>query len=148
MSKTSLNAVKVAKIVSEKIRNGEKVVLSEAVKQAGYSRSVQRSPHQVTSTDAYKVAFALENKQIVEGIDKELARLQVAMSKKDLDKEEYKVQIQATDTLIKNKQLLSGHATANVGIAISISEHIANKYSETITEQDKDSKDTPQNGST
>jgi hypothetical protein len=148
MSRTSLNAVKVAKIVSETLRKGEKVVLSEAIKEAGYSVSTSRKPELVTGTDSYKVAFALENKAIVKDIDRDIVRIQQAFAEKNLTKEKAKTLTDMLDTLIKNKQLLSGHATANVGIAISISEHIANKYSETITEQDKDSKDTPQNGST
>jgi len=141
----SINATVFAQKVSGSLRANKIVNKRKLALEAGYAPSVADKPSMITKTKSYKVAFALENKQILENIDKDIAKAQEALSRKNLDKEEYKTIIQSLDTLIKNKQLLSGGATANVGVAISISEHIAGKYGE---KQVNNSDAPTENGST
>lgn len=130
-----------AQKISANIRKGKRTILYDAIKSVGYPHSVARKPKLVTETLAFKKAFALENKDIVQGLDLEIARIQLALSRKNLSKEEYKTLVQAFDIQVKNKQLLSGGSTANVAIKVAISEHIAGKY-------DKSPSDDVENGST
>ena len=141
MAGNSNNPKIVAHIIAENIRHRKRVVLGEAIKQAGYSLSVQKHPDRVLDTKTFKEAFALESKQIVKDIDRDIVRIQSAFAKKNLTKEKAKTLTDMLDTLIKNKQLLSGGSTANVGIAVSISEHIANKYRNTNEEVSNKSSD-------
>lgn len=142
----SILAQRAAIKMSEAIRRGDnKITKGEILRSVGYSRKTSLRPKQVTETQAFKKTFALENKAIVEVIDKEISRVQAAMAEKNLSKEEFKTLVSSLDTLIKNKQLLSGGATANVGISIAISEHVASKYAK-VPQKDDDVK--TQNGST
>lgn len=126
----SINAQRLAREISATIRKGKKVVLARSLKKVGYAHSVSRKPNLITNTVAFKKAFALENIDILAGIDKDIARMQLALAQKNLNKEEAKTLVTMLDTLIKNKQLLSGGATANIGISIAISEHVAGKYAD------------------
>lgn len=130
-----------AQKISANIRKGKRTVLYDAIKSVGYPHSVARKPKLVTETLAFKKAFALESKDIVKELDKEIVRIQLAMADKNLSKEEYKTLVQAFDVQVKNKQLLSGGSTSNVAIKVAISEHIADKY-------DKNDDDSVKNGST
>lgn len=116
------------------MRNQDGKSLGQLAIESGYAPSVGRRPRQVTNTKAYKIAFALENKEIVDKIDRDIARFQEALVGKNLKKEETRVIVSSLDTLIKNKQLLSGNATANVGVNIAISEHIAEKYNKSAVD--------------
>ena len=120
-----------AQKVSSQIKRGKKVVPTQLAREVGYAPSSAARITQITDTKSYKIAFALETKEIVDKIDRDIARTQEAMNAKNLRKEEYKTLVQSLDTLIKNKQLLSGGSTANVAIKVAISEHIAGKYDKT-----------------
>lgn len=124
----SINAQVFARKVSDTIRAGKIVNKGKLAVESGYAPSVAERPSQITATKSYKIAFALENKEIVDKIDRDIARTQEAMASKNLRKEEYKTLVASMDTLIKNKQLLSGGSTANIAIKVAISEHIAGKY--------------------
>ncbi len=124
----SINAQRVAQKISAEVRKGKKVLMSEVIRSFGYAESVARHPDRITSTKAFQKAWNMEIKDILAGIDREIADVQGAMARKNLNKEEYKTLVTAFDTLIKNKQLLSGGSTANVAMKIEISEHVAGKY--------------------
>lgn len=141
----SISAQVLARKVSDTIRQGKRVKLKDLAIEAGYSKSSASRPQQITRTKSYQVAFALETKDIVDKIDRDIARFQEALASKKLKKEDTKTIVQSLDILIKNRQLLSGGATANVGLSIAISEHVAGKYAKT-PQNDGDVKS--QNGST
>lgn len=101
---------------------------TQLAREVGYAPSSANRITQITNTKSYKIAFALENKEIVDKIDRDISRYQEALASKNLSREKAKDIVSAMDTLIKNKQLLSGGSTANVAIKVAISEHIAGKY--------------------
>jgi hypothetical protein len=139
----SVNAQKLAHKITENLRLGKKTVLSKEMLAIGYSVQTSTKPKNVTETKSFKTALAMEQKAIVANIDSDIARVQQAFATKNLTKEKAKTLTDMLDTLIKNKQLLSGGATANVGIAISISEHVAGKYGNTSADMSNESpKDT------
>lgn len=144
----SINAQLFAQKVSETLRKGKKVNKGKLALESGYSLEVSKKPHMITKTKSYQVAFALENKEIVDKIDRDIARIQQAIASKNLKKEELKTLVTSLDTFIKNKQLLSGGATANVGLSIAISEKIANKYADVSNDTAKSSSSDTDNGST
>lgn len=117
-----------AQKVSSQIKKGKKVVPTQLAREVGYAPSSANRITQITNTKSYKIAFALENKEIVDKVDRDIAKVQEAMGAKNLRKEEYKTLVQSLDTLIKNKQLLSGGSTANVAIKVAVSEHLIGKY--------------------
>lgn len=134
----SINAQVFARKVSEKIRAGERVNKKQLAIESGYSPLTAIRSTQITNSKSYKVAFALENKEIVDKIDRDIARFQQALAGKNLKKEETKTIVSSLDTLIKNKQLLSGGSTGNIAMKVEISEHINNKYaSEDDKKEDK-----------
>lgn len=134
----SINATIFARKISDTLRQGKIVNRRKLAKESGYKDSVASSPTLITNTKSFKVAFALEQKDIVEKIDRDIARVQEALGSKNLKKEEAKTLTTMLDTFIKNKQLLSGGSTANIGISIAISEHVAGKYAQ---QQDSVSKE-------
>lgn len=103
----SLNAQKFANKVSEKVLKGELVNLGKIAREVGYSESVAKAPSHITNTKTYRTVA----KPLIEGLQSEIERVKLAMSKKDLCDEEYKVLVYSLDVLTKNYQLLSGGAT-------------------------------------
>ena len=111
----SENAKKVARKVSENLRNGKKVILGEIIREVGYSDSVSKSPTIVTETDSYKEEIS----PIVNRWAKERDRLTAELEKRDLSKERYETVMKSIDIVTKNIQLLSGGATEKVTINLS-----------------------------
>ncbi len=107
----SINATVVAQKVSETIRRKKKVVLGDIIVDSGYSKETSLKPKLVTSTMAYKKALDVERKPLIERLDKEINAIELALSKKDKSKEEYRTLVGSLDIMIKNRQLLSGGAT-------------------------------------
>lgn len=107
----SINAQNAAKKVSETIRRRKKVEIGKILKEVGYSQAVADSPQRVTNTKSYQNELATEKKSILENLELEIARLQAAIARKNLDHEEYRTLVGALDISVKNKQLLSGGAT-------------------------------------
>lgn len=107
----SINAQKVAQKVQERIKKGQKVVLKEIIREAGYSEATSERPSSVTDLQSYKKAMEVERLPIIAGLQEEIARIKLAMARRNLDKEEYRVLTYSLDTLTKNYQLLSGGAT-------------------------------------
>lgn len=129
----SLNAQLVAGEIARKIRKGQKVSVSRIMREVGYSANTA-SRLGVTKTKAFQTALALETKDIVADLDRELREIQIALANKDKNSEDYKTLIASMDVIIKNKQLLSGGSTENVGIQIAISEHVAGKYNKSASD--------------
>lgn len=121
-----------AQKVSSQIKKGKKVVPTQLAREVGYAPSSANRITQITNTKSYKIAFALENKEIVDKIDRDIAKIQEAMASKNLRKEELKTLVGSLDILIKNKQLLSGGSTANVAVKVAVSEHIMGKYDSNV----------------
>lgn len=107
----SISAQQVALKVSETIRKGKKVVLGKAITEVGYSLSTSLKPSLVTNTKSYKTALELERKPLIERLDREIDAIELALSKKDKNKEEYRILVGSLDIMVKNRQLLSGGAT-------------------------------------
>lgn len=83
LSKSSMNAKRVADKVIEQVGSGGKVVLAKAIREAGYSEAVVNTPSKVTDQDEYKDAIASYTDKLVKLRDKTLN----ALSGKDLTKE-------------------------------------------------------------
>ena len=107
----SINAQRVALKVSETIRKGQLVDLEDIIISQGYSRSTAKSPALVLNTKAYKLAMEIERKPLLEGLQSEINRIKLAISRKDLSQEDFRTLAYGMDILIKNYQLLSGGAT-------------------------------------
>ena len=107
----AINPQKVALKVSETIRKGKLVNLEDIILETGYSKTTARKPKLVTNTKAYKATMAIEQAPLIEGIQAEINRVKLAMSKKDLSTQDYRTLTYAMDILTKNYQLLSGGAT-------------------------------------
>lgn len=130
----SVNATAVAQKVIETIGKHRKVKIGEIVKQMGYSASVAKTPQLVTRTKSYQLAIS----PVLAKIEKERDRILLAMKEKDLSEEKYATLLAGLDILTKNAQLLGGKSTENIGIAIEISETLANKYKQVSNETPKD----------
>lgn len=127
----SLNAEKVATIVSETIRRGGRVNLGEIIHQNGYSKETSLKPKLVTTTKSYKAIM----KPLAERMKSEIDRITNALANKDLDKEEYKTLSDALEKQYKIYQIATGGVTENQKITIEVSEAIAKKHAtNTITE--------------
>jgi len=111
----SENAKQVAKKVSETIRKGKKVVLGKIIKDVGYAKSTSEHPDLITNTKSYQKGI----KPVIQQIEKEIQRLQIAISKKKLSKVAYSEAVRSLDLLIKNKQLLSGKETERHGFSLT-----------------------------
>lgn len=107
----SINAQLAGRKVAETIRRGKKVNMGQILKEVGYAKHVTLHPDRVTDTKSFQTSLNVERKSIVEELDKEIARLQSAIARKNLDHEEYRTLVGALDISVKNKQLLSGGAT-------------------------------------
>ena len=130
----SINAQRVAMKVSDNIRMGRKVVLGEIIKDVGYSEQTSLKPKLVTQTDSYIKSLEIERKPLLEMIEKEIADIQLAISKKNKNKEEYRTLVGSLDIHIRNRQLLTGGATSR-NILVLPSEVIERNNIETNTSQ-------------
>jgi len=107
----SINPQIVARKVSETIRAKKPVVLGEILLDSGYSKQTSLSPQRVTNTIAYQKSMELERIPLIEGLQREINEVKLAMSKKNKNKEEYRTLVGSLDILTRNYQLLSGGAT-------------------------------------
>lgn len=107
----SINAQRAALKVSETIRKGERVRIGKILRDTGYSDETANSPTLVTRTKSYRTALALEQKPLIEGLQREINEIKAAMGRKNKDEEEYRTLVGSLDILTKNYQLLSGGAT-------------------------------------
>lgn len=106
----SINAQLVAMKVSEKARKGEKISVSQIMRDVGYSKHTAKNV-KAMHTKSYKTAMELERQPILEGLQRELNEIKQAMANKDKSGEDYRVLVASFDLLTKNYQLLSGGAT-------------------------------------
>ncbi len=83
LSKSSMNARRVADNVIKQVENGRKVNLSKAIREAGYSDAVATQPNKVTDQQEYKDAMATYEQKIVKLRDKTMN----ALLSKDLPNE-------------------------------------------------------------
>lgn len=111
---SSINAEETAKEVSENIRKGKRVILGKIIKKR-YAESTSKKPKLVTQTKSYQNII----NPIVRKWEKERERITKAMKKRDLTKEQYRVLIDALDTLTKNIQILNGGKTSNEAMEIT-----------------------------
>lgn len=107
----SINAQRVAMKVSETVKRGELVDLEDLIISCGYSKTTAKAPKRVTDTIAYRKAMAIEQKPLLEGLQSEINRVKLALSQKDLSKEDVRSLVYMMDIYTKNYQLLSGGAT-------------------------------------
>jgi len=103
----SLNIQRFANKVVEKVRSQEKVNLGAIAREVGYSESVATQPTKITRTKGYRNL----TKPLLDGMQQDIKRLQLAMQRKDLDNEELRSLAYTYDLMVKNYQLLSGGAT-------------------------------------
>jgi hypothetical protein len=101
----------VARKVSAKMRAGKKINMKEILLETGYSAVTAKSPSIVTNTVAYKEEMALLQRPIVDGMQEEINRIKLAMTKRNLNLEEYRTLAGSLDIMIRNYQLLTGGAT-------------------------------------
>ena len=108
---TILNPVKVARRISENIRNGKKINQGEIIRSVGYSKNTSLKPKLVTETQAYKQEMLTLNQPLIEGIQEHITKLKQELANRNLSQEEYRTLVGSLDIYIKNYQLLSGGAT-------------------------------------
>lgn len=128
----SLNAQAVAHETLELVAKGLKVNHRSLLKKHGYSESVSLKHTKVTKTKSYMdiVNPALKKMENVR------RNALLALEQKDMKQEKVMTLISTVDVMTKNAQLLGGRATENIGINISISEQIANKYKDVSSDTD------------
>lgn len=102
----------VARIIKEKIKNGEKINLKEILASQGYAPSVQNNPSNVTERDSFKA----EMDPFVNRLQKHREKVIQAMEGKDLNAEQYRTLTDANARLTHDIQLLTGGKTENVGL--------------------------------
>lgn len=107
----SINAQRVAMKVSETIGKGKKVVLGDIIKENGYSEMTSLTPSRVTDTKSYKTTIALENKPMLERLEKQIQKFQTEIERRNLKGEDTRTLVGSLDIYIHNYQLLSGGAT-------------------------------------
>lgn len=108
----SMQARAAARRVVQKMNKGEKIVMKDILLESGYSETTARQPQVVTCTDSYKEEIELYTVRL----EKERTRVLTAMTKKDLNDEQYRTLVEAQTKLTHDVQLLSGGKTENVGL--------------------------------
>lgn len=108
----SINAQRVGIKVLENIGKNKRVNLGRIIEEAGYSKNTALTPTLVTNTKSYQQAIELEKIPLIEGLQREINEVKLAMSKKNKNKEEYRTLVGAMDILTKNYQLLTGGVTS------------------------------------
>lgn len=108
----SESARAVARDVNEHVAQGKLVVMGEIMKKHGYSPSQQKNPRFIMKTQSY----IEETQSYADQLNQHRAKVLKAMSKKNLDKEEYKVLADAQAKLTHDVQLLTGGKTENVAV--------------------------------
>jgi hypothetical protein len=114
----SENAKAVAKEVITKVRKGEKINLQEIQQAHGYSKNSAKSMKGVDN-DTYRK----EVKPLADGIDREIERIKLELSTRDISEEKYKELVSSLDILIKNHQLLNGKETERTGITFNVTKY-------------------------
>jgi len=107
-----LNPKVVARKVSERIRQGKKIVMGEIIRDSGYAVSTSLRPSQITESKAYQSEIAPFVTRMERLRDKILAE----MDKKDLNKEQFTNLSNSLRNLTHDIQLTRGKATENVAI--------------------------------
>lgn len=102
----------VARIIKEKIKRGEKIVLREILADQGYAPTVQNNPLNVTEAQSFKAVMD----PFVARLEKHRNEVIVAMEGKDLKEEQYRTLVDANARLTHDIQLLTGGKTENLGI--------------------------------
>ena len=98
------------------VENGGNV--SQAMLKVGYSPATAKTPQKLTESDGFKdIISTMENER--------LEALREAITKRN--KANYRDLINATDTLTKNVQLLSGKATENKAVIIILEKPLIDK---------------------
>lgn len=138
----SINAQRVATKVSETIQMGKLVDLEDIIVSCGYSRATAKKPSLVTNTKAYQKILEIERKPLLDGLQAEINRVKLAISRKDLNQEDARTLGYLMDVYIKNYQLLSGGATERQ-VFVLPSEVIGRNKIDT-----DEQKQLPENGST
>jgi len=111
---SSENAKAVAKEVITRVRNGKKINFQEIQQNHGYSKS-SAVAMKGTRNDTYKEAV----KPLSDGLAKEIEKIKLEMSLRDISDEKYKDLADVLDKLVKNYQLVTGGATERQGISIT-----------------------------
>ncbi len=122
-------AEKVAEIHMENIGKGRKVSIDSIAESVGLSRAYATSGH-LQESKAFRDTIEKFKPKTTRALMRTVGKSTQAINKKDLNKESARDLMAIVDTGIKNVQLLSGGATNNIALNISISEAIANKNQE------------------
>ena len=107
-----LNPQRFAKKISESISQGKLVNQGVIAREIGYSLQTSQAPQRITETKAYKEAMERYKKPLLERLDDNINKTELALSKKNLNKEDTRTLVGSLDILIKNKHLLSGGITS------------------------------------
>lgn len=127
----SLNAERVAKIVMRKVRNGEPVVYSDAIKESGaYSPSIAEHPQKVLGTKSYQKAIAPH----INALERHRNKIMRAMEAKDLSLEDYRILSESYDRMSKNLLLAQGKSTENIATTVHVVSYADSLDSLTVRE--------------
>ena len=107
-----LNPQRFAKKISESISQGKLVNQGVIAREIGYSLQTSQAPQRITETKAYKEAMERYKKPLLERLDENINKTELALSKKNLTKEDARTLTGMLDVFIKNKHLLSGGLTS------------------------------------
>ncbi len=110
LSKSSMNARRVAEKVIEQVGKGRVISVAKAMKEVGYSDSVADSPKKVTEQQEYKDAIASYEQKLVKLRDKAIN----ALACKDLTKEKLYDVTGLLKVVDHSTALAQGKSTENV----------------------------------
>lgn len=110
----SINAIAVAKEVSENLRKGKRVVMGKIMLKHGYSKTTSRKPKHVTKTKS----FQKEMEPILRQIEKERQAILKRLPKVRA-KAKYRDLIDGLDKTTKNIQLLQGKDTSKEAVVFT-----------------------------
>lgn len=108
---TLSNPVKVVRKISEDIRKGKLINQGKILRDVGYSKETSLKPKLVTETKAFKREMELQNRPLLEGIQKQINKFKDEIERRNLTGEDTRTLVGSMDIYIKNYQLLSGGAT-------------------------------------
>jgi hypothetical protein len=115
---------KLVRVIRENAGRSKPQPMGKLLLEAGYSRGSAKNPQDILKAAPVQLALQKEL-DTLEMVSR--AHLSQLMSKKKLSGASARTNAYVYDVMTKNRQLLSGKATSNVGIRIELSQSIAGK---------------------
>ena len=110
---------KQAKLLDILVENGGKdkpLSKYEMLKKAGYSKAIAHEPAKVLESETLKNAL----EPLIKKIESKRSKALKHMTDKKFEQSNLSTLASVFDTLTKNIQLLSGHATSNVAVSLKV----------------------------